>query len=90
MPAPRTHPFRHADGREPGRRGRPSACGLKAKAVYVVGDFNHRVRNDAALLTRDQQGHWRGFLPGVKDRHRYMFYVVGEGRGSSAIPTPVS
>lgn len=51
----------------------------KAKAVYVVGDFNHRVRNDAALLTRDQQGHWRGFLPGVKDRHRYMFYVVGEG-----------
>ena len=35
-----------------------------AKAVYVVGDFNHRIRNDAALLTRDQQGHWRGFLPG--------------------------
>ena len=50
-----------------------------AKAVYVVGDFNHRIRNDAALLTRDQQGHWRGFFPGVKDRQRYMFYVVGEG-----------
>ncbi|MBX3346947.1 MAG: alpha amylase C-terminal domain-containing protein [Nitrospira sp.] len=51
----------------------------QAKAVYVVGDFNHRVRNDAALLTRDRQGHWRGFLPGVKDRQRYMFYVIGEG-----------
>ncbi len=50
-----------------------------AKAVYVVGDFNHGVRNDAALLTRDQQGHWRGFIPGVKDRQRYMFYVVGRG-----------
>ena len=50
-----------------------------AKAVYVVGDFNHRIRNDAALLTRDQQGHWRGFFPGVRDRQRYMFYVVGEG-----------
>ncbi len=51
----------------------------RAKAVYVVGDFNHRLRNDAALLTRDQQGHWRGFIPGVKDRQRYMFYVMGEG-----------
>ena len=50
-----------------------------AKSVYVLGDFNHRVRNEAARLTRDQQGHWRGFFPGVKDRQRYMFYVVGEG-----------
>ena len=50
-----------------------------AQSVYVVGDFNHRVRNDAALLTRDHQGHWRGFIPGVKDRQRYMFYVVGRG-----------
>lgn len=50
-----------------------------AQSVYVVGDFNHRARNDAALLTRDQQGHWRGFIPGVKDRQRYMFYVVGQG-----------
>lgn len=50
-----------------------------AKSVHVLGDFNQRVRDDAALLTRDQQGHWLGFIPGVKDRQRYMFYVVGSG-----------
>ncbi|MBP8117682.1 MAG: 1,4-alpha-glucan branching protein, partial [Nitrospira sp.] len=50
-----------------------------AKAVYVVGDFNQQVRSEASLLTRDAQGHWRGFIPGVKNRQRYMFYVVGEG-----------
>jgi 1,4-alpha-glucan branching enzyme len=50
-----------------------------AKFVHVLGDFNSRVRNDASLLTRDPQGHWRGFIPGAKDRQRYMFYVVGEG-----------
>jgi 1,4-alpha-glucan branching enzyme len=51
----------------------------QAQAVYAIGDFNHRVRNHASLLTRDEVGHWRGFIPGVRDRARYMFYVVGEG-----------
>ena len=51
----------------------------KALAVYVIGDFNHRARNDASLLTRDEFGHWRGFIPGVRNCERYMFYVVGEG-----------
>ena len=50
-----------------------------AKAVHVLGDFNGRVRDDRSLLTRDAQGHWRGFFPGVRDRHRYMFHVTGEG-----------
>jgi len=50
-----------------------------AHAVYVIGDFNGRQRDDASLLTRDDRGHWRGFLPGVKDRQRYLFYVVGDG-----------
>ena len=50
-----------------------------ARAVYAIGDFNNRVRNDASLLTRDEFGHWRGFIPGVQDRQRYLFYVVGEG-----------
>ena len=50
-----------------------------AQAVHVIGDFNDRRRDDASLLTRDAQGHWRGFIPGVHDRHRYMFYVVGNG-----------
>ena len=34
---------------------------------------------DANLLTRDERGHWRGFLPGVQDRDRYKYFVVGDG-----------
>jgi 1,4-alpha-glucan branching enzyme len=50
-----------------------------ARAVHVLGDFNDRQCNDASLLTRDQQGHWRGFIRNARDRHRYMFYVIGDG-----------
>jgi 1,4-alpha-glucan branching enzyme len=50
-----------------------------ALAVYAIGDFNARQRNEASLLTRDTPGHWRGFIPGVHDRDRYMFYVIGKG-----------
>jgi 1,4-alpha-glucan branching enzyme len=51
----------------------------KAHTVHVIGDFNGRQRNDASLLTRNDQGHWQGFIPGVIDRQRYLFYVVGDG-----------
>ena len=51
----------------------------RARSVHVIGEFNAWTRNDRSLLTRDDNGHWRGFVPGVRDRHRYMFYVVGEG-----------
>jgi 1,4-alpha-glucan branching enzyme len=50
-----------------------------ARSVHVIGDFNSRERNDASLLNRDDRGHWLGFIPGVRDRQRYMFYVVGDG-----------
>jgi 1,4-alpha-glucan branching enzyme len=50
-----------------------------ARTVHVLGDFNNRQRNDASLLTVDDHGHWRGFIPGARDRQRYMFYVVGTG-----------
>ena len=50
-----------------------------ARSVYAVGDFNDHRRDDASLLTRDELGHWRGFVAGVRDRDRYMFYVVGDG-----------
>jgi 1,4-alpha-glucan branching enzyme len=51
-----------------------------AHSVHVVGEFNNRQRNEASLLNRDEQsGHWLGFIPGVQDRHRYLFYVVGDG-----------
>lgn len=50
-----------------------------ARAVYIIGEVNNRERNDASLLTPDEHGHWRGFIPGVRDRQRYMFYVMGNG-----------
>ena len=50
-----------------------------AHTVHVIGEFNNRQRDDASLLTRDDRGHWRGFIPGVADRERYLFYVVGDG-----------
>lgn len=51
----------------------------QAHAVHVIGDFNNRQRHDTSLLNRDDHGHWRGFISGVRDRQRYMFYVVGNG-----------
>lgn len=53
--------------------------GPNAKSVHVIGEFNSRKRNDASLLNRNSHGYWEGFIPGVKDRQRYIFYVVGEG-----------
>ena len=50
-----------------------------AHSVHVIGEFNGRQRNDASLLTKDDNGHWKGFIRGVRDRHRYLFYVVGDG-----------
>lgn len=50
-----------------------------ARSVHVIGEFNNRERREASLLNRDAHGHWLGFIPGVRDRHRYLFYVVGEG-----------
>jgi 1,4-alpha-glucan branching enzyme len=50
----------------------------KARSVHVIGDFNNHQCNDNSLLNRVANGHWCGFMPNVKDRQRYMFYVVGE------------
>ena len=50
-----------------------------AHSVHVIGDFNDRQRNDASLLTRDEQRPLAGLHPGVQDRDRYIFYVVGDG-----------
>jgi 1,4-alpha-glucan branching enzyme len=50
-----------------------------AHSVHVIGDFNGRSRNEASLLSRDARGHWLGFVPGVRDRSRYLFYVAGDG-----------
>lgn len=50
-----------------------------ALAVHVLGEFNARRIDDASLLTRDADGHWRGFIRGVRDRQRYLFHVTGAG-----------
>ena len=50
-----------------------------ARAVHICGEFNGFQPDDANLLTRDAHGHWRGFVPRVRDRHRYRFWVVGAG-----------
>ncbi|WP_165246716.1 alpha amylase C-terminal domain-containing protein [Paludisphaera soli] len=50
-----------------------------ALRVYVLGDFNGRVKDDSSLLTKDAHGHWRGFIEGAKDRDRYIFHVDGTG-----------
>lgn len=50
-----------------------------AHSVQIIGDFNQWIRTDANLLNRDANGHWMGFIPGVRDRQPYMFYIVGRG-----------
>lgn len=58
-----------------------------AHSVHVIGEFNNRVRNSKSLLNRDQDGYWRGFIPGVRDRDRYLFYIVGDdGEGPKRDP----
>ena len=48
-------------------------------AQRVHACVNGAIADDANLLTRNVEGHWLGFIPGVKDRDRYKFFVVGDG-----------
>jgi 1,4-alpha-glucan branching enzyme len=48
-----------------------------ASAVYVAGEFNDWSEHEAGLLQRGPAGHWVGFLPGIRDRHRYKLRVHG-------------
>jgi 1,4-alpha-glucan branching enzyme len=50
-----------------------------ALAVYVTGDFNNGLPEDANLLNQMDGGHWGGFIPAVSDRQKYLFYVKGKG-----------
>lgn len=50
-----------------------------AQAVHVLGSFNGFEPAADNLLTRDEHGHWRGFVAGVRDRDEYLFHVVGAG-----------
>jgi 1,4-alpha-glucan branching enzyme len=48
-----------------------------ARRVHVC--VNGAAAAESNLLTADEAGHWRGFIPGVQDRDRYKFFVVGDG-----------
>ena len=48
-----------------------------ATSVHVRGTFNGHAIRDDALLVEDGAGHWRGFIPGVKDRDTYKYWVTG-------------
>jgi 1,4-alpha-glucan branching enzyme len=50
-----------------------------ANAVYVTGDFNSAMPDPSNLLNQIGNGHWGGFVDGVKDRQNYMFFVDGAG-----------
>jgi hypothetical protein len=69
---PRAYPCRHAHGANLIAGG--AICRVwapHAHSVHVIGDLNNRERNDASLLNRNDQGHWLGFIPGMRDRQRY-------------------
>ena len=52
-----------------------------ARAVHVARRLQRpRSATTRACSRATTHGHWRGFIPGVADRHRYMFYVVGDGQ----------
>ena len=48
-------------------------------AHRVHACVNGAAADESNLLTANEAGHWRGFLPGVQDRDHYKFFVVGDG-----------
>jgi len=50
-----------------------------AHAVHVIGDFNDRVIDKNSLLIKDEKGYWTGYVEGVQNRHKYIYYVRGDG-----------
>lgn len=56
-----------------------------ARAVYLITGELGQARatgyapNERDLMVRRDDGTWTGFAPGIGERARYLFYVVGEG-----------
>src|SRR6188472_2603033 len=49
------------------------------RAHRVHACVNGAAADESNLLTANDAGHWRGFLSGVRERDRYMFFVAGDG-----------
>ena len=69
----------------------------RANAVHVSGDFNGWTHDGSSRMAPIGGGHWAGFVPGLKDGDRYLFFVEGTGssgfkrdpRGAAADPPAV-
>ena len=51
----------------------------RATSVYVSGDFNNWKQDAASQLQSIGGGYWAVFVPGLKDRDQYLFYINGIG-----------
>lgn len=49
----------------------------RATAVYVCGDFNAWPQSGGFLLTQIGGGHWAGYIAGLQEGDRYLYYVNG-------------
>ncbi len=61
-----------------------------AREVRVLWDYRKTDEdgwrsNQAARLQQTGDGFWGGFVPGLKDRDRYMYYVVGPVGGTEGL-----
>jgi 1,4-alpha-glucan branching enzyme len=52
-----------------------------AETVFVMGDFNHWVKEGEPLHPQGQSGIWEGFLPGLGKGDRYKYHVVSRHAG---------
>jgi 1,4-alpha-glucan branching enzyme len=51
----------------------------RARSVFVSGEFNQWKQNEECRLQPIGNGHWAGFIAGLKDGDEYLYYVSGPG-----------
>jgi len=51
----------------------------RANAAYVCGDFNHWPKDKGVPLAQIGGGHWAGFIPELKERDEFLYYIDGKG-----------
>jgi 1,4-alpha-glucan branching enzyme len=62
-----SHHRSHADGRRSSPTRHIPGLAPHAHSVHVVGSFNGFTRREEALLVRQSDGYWQGFLRGVNE-----------------------